>query len=490
MGIIILKGLQIHIPNQHLMKPLFNKSLNQLSEEYGMRKFPPSFRDAKTEQAAKAEIFAANRNGVHVALVIGMITVIMFALLGNLFLPPELAQSLLRARIEIDLIFIMLAFILTLTPFGKKHLHQIFSTTIVWVSFTINFNALMEQTPVDVVQYYPGILLLLFFGYVFIRGNWYTALSAGVIIQISYLVFSQNFNMPTAAMIASNIYILAGNIVGATANYMMEFSTRREYWSRIQLEAQQNQLAEKNRELDQLIEEKSRQLKNSQAFVSNLNAGVANDLKSPLNSALGYFEILQQRNRDKIDDVNRSFVNEITRQCTRVKAMIDSLVEYSSVQSQAYQQAIVDLNFVVQIAQQKLNQKISAFGAEITVPTLPTILGDEQQLMLVFYHLLDNALKFHGEVLPKIVIASQYLAGEEQWLFRIQDNGTGIPSEDIDRLFGFFTRLDPTSEMSGLGMGLAISRQIIELHGGKLWIESAAGEGTTVFFTLKSIDVL
>ena len=466
------------------------KNLFQLNSRYGMKAFPPSFKEKETEQEMQAEIAAINKVGVRVALITGMITVVMFAVFGNLFLPPTLAQSLLRSRIEVDLGFILLAFLLTFTPFGKKHLHQIFSTTIVWVSFTINFNALIEQTPVDAVQYYPGILLLLFFGYVFIRGNWYSALSAGVIIQLSFLVFSQYFNMPTTAMIASNIYILAGNIVGATANYMMEFSMRREFWTHKQLEAQQIELAAKNIELDALVLERTRQLKTSKAFVSNLSVGVANDLKSPLNSARGYFEILQQRNKDRSDPVSQSYSEEIMRQCSRVKWMIDSLVEYSSIQSEALKETVVDLNIVVEIALKKLNEKIIATGAEFNINKLPTILGDEQQLLVVFANLLDNAIKFHGEDAPKVTIDAQFLPAEDRWLFSIQDNGIGIRSEDLEHIFEFFFKVNPTSEMSGIGMGLATCKQIIEMHGGKLWVESTSGKGTTVYFKLKSIPVL
>ena len=465
------------------------KDLIEYSANFGLKAFPPAFKDSTLERQMKANIYEANCPRVRLALVFGVAALILFAIIGQLLLPSELARTLTISRLGIELSFIVVVFILTYTEFGKQNQHHLFGTVVVWVSFSISLNILLDQTPIDVAQYYPGLLLVLFFGYIFIRGNWFSALAAGFLVQIIYLTFAVIAKMELPVLVASNIYILFTSVVGATGNYMIEHTVREAYWNQLQFEQKQKELEKQNKALDQLVQQRTRELKYSQAFVSNIHSGVASDLKAPLNSAMGYFEIMQQRNQDKIDEVNHDFINEITRQCTRVKAMIDSLVEYSSIQGESSQEALVDLNLVAEIVLQKLNKKISEFQAKVSIGNLPTIHGNEHQLTLVFFHLLDNAIKFHGEDPPEVTVRADYLPAEACWQFAIRDQGIGIPPKHQQRIFEFFSRLDPTSERSGIGMGLAISKHIIEVHGGKLWLESLPEKGTTVFFQLDSIEV-
>jgi len=121
-------------------------------------------------------------------------------------------------------------------------------------------------------------------------------------------------------------------------------------------------------------------------------------------------------------------------------------------------------------------------GWIITHDPLPTVMADGYQLAQLFQHLIGNALKFRGERQPEIHIGVKQQDGE--WAFRVRDNGIGIEEQYAERIFVIFQRLHTREQYPGTGIGLAICKKIIERHKGRIWMESAPGEGTTFFFTL------
>jgi light-regulated signal transduction histidine kinase (bacteriophytochrome) len=125
-------------------------------------------------------------------------------------------------------------------------------------------------------------------------------------------------------------------------------------------------------------------------------------------------------------------------------------------------------------------------GATITYDALPTIAADQMQLSQVFQHLLSNALKFKSAETPRIHVSAQR-DGPEMWRFTVRDNGIGIAPEFHERVFGVFKRLHG-KDVPGTGIGLSICRKILDAHGGRIWLESQPGSGTTVCFTLPSAD--
>jgi chemotaxis family two-component system sensor kinase Cph1 len=131
---------------------------------------------------------------------------------------------------------------------------------------------------------------------------------------------------------------------------------------------------------------------------------------------------------------------------------------------------------------QNLHSPIAETGAVITHDTLPTIFGDDTQLLQVFQNLIQNAIKFRSNEPPRIHVSAAKNDGE--WTFSIKDNGIGIESRYLDRFFVIFQRLHKRREYDWTGMGLAIAKKIVERHGGRIWAESEPGVGTTFYFTL------
>ena len=142
-------------------------------------------------------------------------------------------------------------------------------------------------------------------------------------------------------------------------------------------------------------------------------------------------------------------------------------------------------NRAVRFALANLDRKIRETGAIVTVADLPEISGDRDRLAELFEHLIGNSLKFRGSDPPVIEIGATSVP--EGWLFFVKDNGIGIPSKYLDRLFIPFRRLQG-ADIPGAGLGLAISRKIVEAHGGRIWIEAQDGSGVTLFFILPPAD--
>jgi two-component system sensor histidine kinase/response regulator len=143
----------------------------------------------------------------------------------------------------------------------------------------------------------------------------------------------------------------------------------------------------------------------------------------------------------------------------------------------------IDCNQVLQQVLQNLKIAIAEYNATIHFAPLPTVIADEQQLVLLLQNLICNAIKYcHPQILPQVEIAVQSLPGE--WCFSVRDNGIGIKSEHFERIFKIFQRLHHTQEYRGTGMGLAICQKIVERHGGRIWVESEVDQGSTFYFTI------
>jgi chemotaxis family two-component system sensor kinase Cph1 len=143
---------------------------------------------------------------------------------------------------------------------------------------------------------------------------------------------------------------------------------------------------------------------------------------------------------------------------------------------------------VLDLALKNLHSAIAETGAVITHDPLPTILGDGAQLLQVFQNLIGNALKFRGDKPPQINVSA--VKNKNEWIFSIKDNGIGIESRHLDRIFIIFQRLNKRSQYDGTGMGLAIAKKVVERHGGQIWAESKPGVGTTFYFAIPEKAIL
>lgn len=213
----------------------------------------------------------------------------------------------------------------------------------------------------------------------------------------------------------------------------------------------------------------------------------SHDLQEPLRMVASYTQLLERRFNDKLDQDGRDFIHYAVDGANRMQTLINDLLSYSRIGTRVNPMVPVDAHIPLGQARLNLNQTIQETNAIITNEELPVVMADESQLMLVFQNLIGNAIKFHKEgELPRIHISAQ--RKKDEWVFSVQDNGIGIEAQYLQRIFVIFQRLHSREAYPGTGIGLAICKRIIERHGGKIWVESQPGQGSTFYFTLKGVD--
>ncbi len=258
-------------------------------------------------------------------------------------------------------------------------------------------------------------------------------------------------------------------------------------------------------ELQKLNEELNRSNQELEQF-----AYVAShDLQEPLRAVMGYTQLLENEYQDCLDESAQEYFAYIIDGAKRMQQLIQDLLVYSRVGTRAQEFALVDCNVALNLALSNLHIAIAQSQAIITHDPLPKLLADKTQMVQLFQNLISNAIKFCRQEPPQIHIGVLFRregeAEEEllnphsckdvinsvftphsEWLIWVQDNGIGIKSQYLERIFEVFRRLHTRREFPGTGIGLAICKKIVERHGGRIWAESKPGVGTVFYLTLKA----
>ena len=211
----------------------------------------------------------------------------------------------------------------------------------------------------------------------------------------------------------------------------------------------------------------------------------AHDLQEPLRTMTSYTHLLAQQYRGTSDKETETCIGYITDAAARMQALIRDLLSYGRVDASDLNLQLVDCSLLFDDLVKDFQESIGTAQAQVTCDALPVVLADHSRLALVFRNLLSNALKFQAAHLPIIHVSAKMTEGN--WEFSVKDNGIGIESQYFERIFRMFQRLHTMAQYPGTGIGLAICKKVVELHHGRIWIESEVGAGTTVFFTLPAI---
>ncbi|WP_431061627.1 PAS domain-containing sensor histidine kinase [Methanobacterium sp.] len=239
------------------------------------------------------------------------------------------------------------------------------------------------------------------------------------------------------------------------------------------------------KETEEQLKETIKELERSNEELQQFAYVSSHDLQEPLRTIASFTQLLERRYKGKLDSDADEFMDYIVEASVRMKAQIEGLLEYSRVGTKGEEFKPADMNEILNKTIQSLNTSIKEIDTNIKVDELPVVMGDGNQLQRVFQNLISNAIKFKKQEEPlKIHVYANKDICNNEYVFSVQDNGIGIEEQYNERIFTIFQRLHTRDVYEGTGIGLSVVKRIIERHGGRVWVESSFGKGSTFYFTI------
>ncbi len=282
----------------------------------------------------------------------------------------------------------------------------------------------------------------------------------------------------------------AGKIIGA-AKIARDITEKK---------AAEEEIFRLNQHLEERVRERTSQLEEANAKLiaqaeklTAINAELerfayvsSHDLQEPLRMVSSFTQLLARRYEGKLGADADDFIKYAVEGALRMEHLIKDLLDYSRLGAHEAQVGQVNVEEVWDQVMMDLKIPREKSGAVLTHDPLPMVIGDATQLRQVFQNLLGNGIKF-THAAPQIHAWAERKGDE--WIFAVRDNGIGIEPQYVERIFEVFQRLHSRGEYQGTGIGLAICKRVVEKHGGRIWVESVYGKGSTFYFTLPAVDV-
>jgi PAS domain S-box-containing protein len=240
------------------------------------------------------------------------------------------------------------------------------------------------------------------------------------------------------------------------------------------------EVAEKKREA---LEIRAEELKRSSDELQQFSYVAAHDLQEPLRMVISYTQLLAKRYKGRLDADAEEFLFFAVDGAHRMQLLIQGLLAYCRVETTGKEFLETSSAAALERALVKLDGAIEDSGGVVTHDPLPTVTGDSGQLAQLFENLVGNAIKYHGVDPPRVHVSAKRYSDSE-WVFSVRDNGIGIDSQYFEKIFGMYQRLHGRKEISGTGVGLTVCKKIAQRHGGRIWVESSLGNGSTFYLVL------
>ncbi|THF85870.1 response regulator [Deinococcus sp. KSM4-11] len=240
--------------------------------------------------------------------------------------------------------------------------------------------------------------------------------------------------------------------------------------------------------LERRVQERTAALERSNRELEQFAYVASHDLKEPLRTVSSFAQLLQGRHGNQLDERGQRYVTIVIEGAQRMFTLIEDVLAMARV-SHAASPRTVNLDALLDDVISSLESLTRETGAQITVSSLPSVLGDPTQFVQLFQNLIGNALKFRQSgVPPRVQVSAQ--ANPDGWQFTVADNGIGMESQYLKQVFTIFQRLHSRQAYPGNGIGLSVCQKIVESHGGRIWLDSTPGEGTSIHFTLPDRPVI
>ena len=248
------------------------------------------------------------------------------------------------------------------------------------------------------------------------------------------------------------------------------------------LKAAREVLARVNEELEQRVQDRTAELLRSNSDLEQFAYVASHDLQEPLRMISSHLHALEERYKGRLDLRADESIHYAVDGAARLQDLISGLLAYARLSTNPSTASPFEGRHALDDALMNLRSIIEETSARIVARPLPVVFGDRTQVTQLFQNLIENAVKFRGPAPPEVHVGVERTSGE--WVFSVRDNGIGFDPAHAQRIFRVFQRLHSVDEYPGTGIGLSICKRIVERHGGRIWAESKAGQGTTFYFTL------
>ena len=239
----------------------------------------------------------------------------------------------------------------------------------------------------------------------------------------------------------------------------------------------------KRKKIEGELKDTIAELKRSNYELQQFAYITSHDLQEPLRAIASFAQLLERRYKNRLDSDADEYIDFVVDSAVRMKEMIQGLLYYSRVGTRGEKFRLINAEKALKDALSNLKLVIKENKAKITYDKLPVLTADKGQLIQLFQNLIENAIKFKKpDIPPQIHISSR--KDKEMYIFSVTDNGIGMEPQYTGKIFEVFKRLHTIDEYKGAGIGLAISKRIIERHMGKIWVESELNRGSTFYFSI------
>lgn len=228
-------------------------------------------------------------------------------------------------------------------------------------------------------------------------------------------------------------------------------------------------------------------LKTSNRELEQFAGVVSHDLKAPIRSVSSFATLLERRYSKELGTQGQEYIELIRQSAKQMTLLVDDLLKLTQINADKSGRVTFGMSEAVATATSLLSSDIEAVGARIETGPLPKVCADQRLIVALFQNLISNAIKFQSPGTVPIIRIDAKLTGLS-WRCSVKDNGIGIAAEHSGKIFQIFKRLHSAEEYAGTGIGLAMCKKIVELHGGEIGVESAPGQGSTFWFTLPALQ--
>jgi signal transduction histidine kinase/CheY-like chemotaxis protein len=428
-----------------------------------------------------------------------VLVILLYGVFGYLDsrMVPEYANPFHIIRYLIVIPLFLTVFLLSFTGFFRK-IWQVLAL----VSFITGGTGISIMTMLipENYAYYAGMMLIFSAGYFFIKLRFFLATIAGwstlLIFNIGSIFYA---NAPKLILINNNFFFISANLIGMFAAYNIEYYTRRNFFLNQKLDSEKLHVEEVNKNLEKIVEERTKELiaakelaEQSDRLKSAFLANMSHEIRTPMNGILGFAELLKEP--DLSGEQQQEYIKIIEKSGARMLNIINDIVDISKIEAGLMNVDIMESNINEQIEYiyTFFKPELEAKGMKLlfsnSLPTKDAILKtDREKLFAILTNLVKNAIKYSKE--GTIEIGYNYtssLPKLNELRFYVKDTGIGIPKDRQEAIFERFIQADIVDRMAlqGAGLGLSISKAYVEMLGGKIWVESEEGIGSTFYFTL------